>query len=69
MIVVSTNQMAHALGLRMVAEGVEDEQQPGELAAIGVDVLQGFHFARPMPADHLVTWLRDRRGELSVRSA
>ena len=25
--------------------------------AIGIDVLQGFHFARPMPAEHLVTWL------------
>jgi diguanylate cyclase (GGDEF)-like protein len=70
MIVNTTNQLAHGLGLRTVAEGVEDEQQLEELRAIGIDVLQGYHLARPMPGDHLVNWLRDRRREeLSVRSA
>jgi diguanylate cyclase (GGDEF)-like protein len=57
MIVNTTNQLAHGLGLRTVAEGVEDADQQRELAAIGIDVLQGFHFARPMPAEHLVSWL------------
>jgi EAL domain-containing protein (putative c-di-GMP-specific phosphodiesterase class I) len=67
MIVSTTNQMAHGLGLRTVAEGVEDDDVRAELARMGIDVLQGYHFARPMPADHLVQWLearsaRDRTG-------
>jgi EAL domain-containing protein (putative c-di-GMP-specific phosphodiesterase class I) len=60
MIVSTTNQMAHGLGLRTVAEGVEDDDVRTELARMGIDVLQGYHFARPMPADHLVQWLEAR---------
>ncbi len=63
MIVNTTNQLAHGLGLRTVAEGVEDEHQRDELRAIGIDVLQGYHYARPMPSDHLVEWLERRRRE------
>ena len=48
-IVESTLQMAHGLGLRIVAEGVEDSPTASELVAMGVDVLQGYHIARPMP--------------------
>ncbi len=60
MIVSTTNQMAHGLGLRTVAEGVEDDDLRVELTRMGIDVLQGYHFARPMPADHLVEWLEAR---------
>lgn len=56
-IVYSTVQMATALGLRTVAEGVEDEATMQELAAVGVDLLQGYAAARPMPAAELVDWL------------
>ena len=52
-IVDSTNQMAHAMGMRLVAEGVEDAETAAELASIGIDVLQGYHFSRPMPAAEL----------------
>lgn len=58
MIVASTSQMAHALGLRLVAEGVEDEATAAELAAMGIDVLQGYHIARPMPANEVEGWVR-----------
>jgi EAL domain-containing protein (putative c-di-GMP-specific phosphodiesterase class I) len=61
MIVSTTNQLAHGLGLRTVAEGVEDEGQLRELRAIGIDVLQGYHFARPMPGTQFEAWLRERR--------
>jgi EAL domain-containing protein (putative c-di-GMP-specific phosphodiesterase class I) len=61
MIVDTTNQLAHGLGLRTVAEGVEDDQQWAELRKIGIDVLQGYHFARPMPPEHLVDWLQGRQ--------
>jgi diguanylate cyclase (GGDEF)-like protein len=56
MIVSSTFQMAHALGLRMVAEGVEDAATAADLVAMGVDVLQGYHLARPMPAAEIEPW-------------
>jgi diguanylate cyclase (GGDEF)-like protein len=57
-IVSSTNQMAHGLGLRTVAEGVEDEDAAYRLATLGVDILQGYHIARPMPAQDVEPWLR-----------
>ena len=51
-------QMAHAMGLRMVAEGVEDAETSAELVAMGVDVLQGIHIARPMIAADVGPWAR-----------
>jgi diguanylate cyclase (GGDEF)-like protein len=62
MIIDTTNQLAHGLGLRTVAEGVEDDEQRQALATIGIDVLQGYHFARPMPAPDFVQWMHDRPG-------
>jgi diguanylate cyclase (GGDEF)-like protein len=50
-------RLAHALGLRVVAEGVETERQCEILATLGCDELQGYLFARPMDADRLVMWL------------
>jgi diguanylate cyclase (GGDEF)-like protein len=49
-------QMAHTLGLRVVAEGVETEVQRDLLVAIGCDELQGYLFARPMTAKALELW-------------
>jgi diguanylate cyclase (GGDEF)-like protein len=54
MIVASTLQMAHALGLRTVAEGVEDAATCAELVSLGVDVLQGYYLARPVPPEQVV---------------
>ncbi|MGK5443896.1 putative bifunctional diguanylate cyclase/phosphodiesterase [Micromonospora sp. URMC 105] len=56
-IVRSMIELAGALGLRVVAEGVEDERTWRMLHAAGCDVAQGWFHARPMPADELVTWL------------
>ncbi|MGM9489372.1 putative bifunctional diguanylate cyclase/phosphodiesterase [Ideonella sp. YS5] len=49
-------QMAHTLGLRVVAEGVETEAQRDLLVAMGCDELQGYFFARPMTAKALELW-------------
>jgi diguanylate cyclase (GGDEF)-like protein len=46
--------MAASLGLLAVAEGVERPEQAEALRVLGCDVAQGFHFARPAPADQLV---------------
>jgi EAL domain-containing protein (putative c-di-GMP-specific phosphodiesterase class I) len=43
-------QMAHGLGLTTIAEGVETEEALARLQALGCDEVQGYLFARPMPA-------------------
>jgi diguanylate cyclase (GGDEF)-like protein len=54
-------QMAHTLGLRVVAEGVESQAQRDVLIEMGCDELQGFLFARPMSAKALGLWAADDR--------
>jgi diguanylate cyclase (GGDEF)-like protein len=49
-------RLAHALGLKVVAEGVETSEQRDILVSLGCDELQGFYFARPMPAETLLAW-------------
>jgi EAL domain-containing protein (putative c-di-GMP-specific phosphodiesterase class I) len=56
-IVRSTVELARHLGLRLVAEGVEDRQTWDRLAAIGCDIAQGYFLGRPMPAADLATRL------------
>lgn len=60
-IVTSTVQLTRALGLRMVGEGVEDEGVADLLFAAGVDRVQGWHYARAMPAAVLLDWCTQRR--------
>jgi EAL domain-containing protein (putative c-di-GMP-specific phosphodiesterase class I) len=55
-IVSAVIELAHALSLRVVAEGVETEGQRDILLELGCDELQGFFFARPMKADALLAW-------------
>jgi diguanylate cyclase (GGDEF)-like protein len=58
--------MAHALGLKTVAEGVETQEAADILGRIGVSCLQGYLFAKPMPLDQLEDWLHDnaaKRGQ------
>jgi diguanylate cyclase len=56
--------MGHSLGLSVVAEGVETEQQLQFLRAAHCDIMQGFYFARPMPADQITAFLRKRQVEM-----
>jgi diguanylate cyclase len=57
-IVRSTIDLGHNLGLHVVAEGVENQATWEELAALGCDTAQGYHLGRPMPAAELEQWLR-----------
>jgi diguanylate cyclase (GGDEF)-like protein len=52
-IVRSTIDLAHNLGLTVVAEGVDSQDTLDELARYGCDVAQGFHIARPQAAERL----------------
>ncbi|KQW46540.1 MULTISPECIES: bifunctional diguanylate cyclase/phosphodiesterase [unclassified Roseateles] len=57
-IVKAVIELAHALGLQVVAEGVETQGQAAVLRGKRCDKLQGFLFARPMPAEQLTRWAR-----------
>ncbi|MCL2656414.1 MAG: EAL domain-containing protein [Betaproteobacteria bacterium] len=48
--------MAQELGLGVIAEGVENEAQLLALASRGCDLMQGFYFTKPLPADELAVW-------------
>ncbi len=61
-IVRSTVDLGRNLGLRVVAEGVEDQTTWQELDALGCDAIQGYHVSRPLPADHLANWLKQQHG-------
>ncbi len=58
-IVRSTVDLAHALGLRIVAEGVESEPSLELLRQFGCDTAQGFHLSRPRPAHEITRWLHE----------
>ncbi len=59
-IVRSTIELAHNLGLIVVAEGVETQETLVHLAELGCDNAQGFHLSPPVPADELTEWLLAR---------
>jgi diguanylate cyclase (GGDEF)-like protein/PAS domain S-box-containing protein len=58
-IVESTAQMAHALRIELVAEGVETEWDARFLKAAGYDFAQGFHFSRALAPDACMAWILD----------
>jgi diguanylate cyclase (GGDEF)-like protein/PAS domain S-box-containing protein len=60
-LVAAMTDMGHALGLTVVAEGVETERQATRLLELGCDHGQGFHFARPAPPQALDELLEDAR--------
>jgi diguanylate cyclase (GGDEF)-like protein len=56
-IVRSTINLGHDLGLKVVAEGVEDERTMNQLELLGCDLAQGYHLSRPLPAAAFAEWL------------
>src|SRR5579875_526335 len=58
-IVRSTINLGHDLGLRIIAEGVEDSATLEHLATLGCDLAQGYHLSRPLAADAFGRWLAD----------
>jgi len=53
--------LGRELGLKVLAEGVENEAVAAEVAALGCAEAQGYHYARPMPEEAFVAWLRARQ--------
>jgi diguanylate cyclase (GGDEF)-like protein len=67
-IVRSTIEMGHNLGLRVVAEGVEDDASLQLLRSWKCDVVQGYGISRPLAQDRVLGWLEARAGELTAFS-
>jgi diguanylate cyclase (GGDEF)-like protein len=61
-IVRSTINLGHDLGLTVVAEGVEDEATLHRLEGLGCDLAQGYHFSKPLPAEAFNKWIGLRTG-------
>jgi diguanylate cyclase (GGDEF)-like protein len=62
-IVRTVIDLGHNLGLRVVAEGVEDRETLDLVASLGCTLVQGYHIGRPMPARELESFLKSRQPE------
>jgi EAL domain-containing protein (putative c-di-GMP-specific phosphodiesterase class I) len=67
MIVRATIELGRNLGLRVVAEGVEDEATLDMLAHTGCDMVQGFHLSTPLASARLVRYVEERGGASAIR--
>ncbi len=61
--------LGHTLGLKIVAEGVEDLATAQVLSALDCEELQGYHFSRPLPVPELEAWARQHCGLLTREAA
>src|SRR5262245_237968 len=66
-IVMAITSLAHNLGLKVVAEGVETAEQAEFLKRINVDILQGYFFAKPLPEEEFHRYLWRDRGDSTRR--
>jgi EAL domain-containing protein (putative c-di-GMP-specific phosphodiesterase class I) len=57
-IVAMIVSLAHTLGLKVIAEGVEEDEQMTLLRELGCDQIQGYLFSRPLPANEIEPLLR-----------
>jgi diguanylate cyclase (GGDEF)-like protein len=68
-LVRSTIELGHGLGMKVTAEGVEGQVAYAMLAAMGCDCVQGFFVGRPMPVNEILTLLNDGRHSDSLEIA
>lgn len=57
MIVTTTLNMSHNMGMKVVAEGIENQETWDQLKDMGCDIAQGYFLTKPLPADELLKWL------------
>jgi EAL domain-containing protein (putative c-di-GMP-specific phosphodiesterase class I) len=69
LIVKSTIELAHTLGLKVVAEGVESEVVLKTLQDLGCDVVQGYLISRPIPGENMSQWLSGHYREALITRA
>jgi EAL domain-containing protein (putative c-di-GMP-specific phosphodiesterase class I) len=56
-------ELGHHLGVSIVAEGVETDEQLAALRDVGCDSVQGFLIARPLAVEHLATWRQEQASD------
>ena len=66
-VVESVADLLHRMGLSIVAEGVETEEQLEAMTEMGVDYIQGFYFSRPLPAKEYLTFLETHDQPVGTR--
>lgn len=57
MIVTTTLSMSHNMGMKVVAEGIENQETWDQLKKMGCDIAQGYFLTKPLPAEQLLKWL------------
>ena len=62
-------QLAHNLGLHVVAEGVETADAWDQLTEMGCQHGQGYYLSRPLPAEELTSWLQREAGHPTTHSS
>jgi diguanylate cyclase (GGDEF)-like protein len=68
-IVQSTIELAHGIGLSAVAEGVENDALFKELMRMGCDIAQGYYISRPLPPDTFIAWIHDAKWKVESPSS
>jgi EAL domain-containing protein (putative c-di-GMP-specific phosphodiesterase class I) len=67
--VQKTIEIGHELGMKVVAEGVETEEQLAFLRSKHCDIAQGYLYSRPLPVNELLVWLEMYRARDVIAAA
>ena len=59
-IVKTVIEMAHSIGLKIIAEGIESESQLEEMKGLGVDYIQGYYFSKPLPEHEYLKFIQTK---------
>lgn len=59
-ILTSVTKLARELNMRVVAEGIEEQEQLDAIKELGVDSVQGYFFSVPLPGDQIIQWLEEK---------
>ncbi|MCX5775692.1 MAG: EAL domain-containing protein [Firmicutes bacterium] len=60
-------KLVHALDMEVIAEGIENEKQVPILKDLGCDLIQGYYYAKPMPAEEYTAFIRKNRFERNIK--
>ena len=55
--------MAHGLNLKLVAEGIENKEEIDSMCREGIDYIQGYYYAKPMPMKEFLQFISENRGK------
>ena len=69
LLIRSTIELAHNLGMTVVAEGIEDEETLATLGLMGCDVIQGYFISKPIPFSELIDFLKGRESAAAIVSS